>query len=75
MVYCWKETNMSILSRKSRSQKNVSNTLGKATYDVRPTTRLVEVVSLLAANYTGACPRDKLDTWIRITFTETNNLQ
>ena len=54
---------MSVLSRKSRSQKNVPNALGEASYDVWPIVRLVEMVSLLAANYTGARPRDQLDTW------------
>merc|ERR1712150_132877 len=52
-----KKTNMSVLSRKSRSQKNVPNALGEASYDVWPIVRLVEMVSLLAANYTGARPR------------------
>ena len=54
---------MSILPRKSRSQKNVPNALGEASYDVWPTVGLVEMVSLLATNYTSARPRDQLDTW------------
>ena len=68
MVHCWKETNMPILSRKGRSQKNVPDSMGEATYDVWATVRLATLVSLLAANNTSACPGYKLDTRIRIKF-------
>ena len=68
MVHSWKEANMPILPRKSRSQKNVPDSMGKATYDVWATVRLAALVSLLAADNTSACSGYKLDTRVRITF-------
>ena len=59
---------MPILSRKSRSQKNVSDPMGEAAYDVWPVVRLAPVVGLLAAYNTGASSRNKLDTRTRISF-------
>ena len=61
LVHRWKETNLSLLPWKSRPEKNVSKSLGKATYDVRSVIRLVEVACMLAADYFSFGPRNQLD--------------
>ena len=62
MVHCWKETNMPILSRKGRSQKNVPDSMGEATYDVWTVIRLATLASVLAASHIGTSTGNQLDT-------------
>ena len=70
LVHCWKETNLPLLPWKSRPQKNVSKSLGKASYDVRSVIRLVKVAGMLAADYFSFGTRNQLDFGLGMTNTD-----
>ena len=42
-VHRWKEANMPLLPRESRSEADVPNAVGEAAHDVRPAARLGEI--------------------------------
>ena len=51
-------------------KKNVSKSLGKASYDVRSVIRLVKVAGMLAADYFSFGPRNQLDFGLGMTSIE-----
>ena len=68
LVHCWQEADLSLLSRKGRSQENVPKPLGEASHDVRSAVGLGPLVGLLATSHPRPRPGHQLGSWPRVTL-------